>query len=193
MPTTHSATIHSANSRTPTPTKPAPNPQRTFLVTEAVVTAGAATGVLVADVELELPAFEVTAARIIAHAVGLVIIRGGFVFQIQIPGSGIALSIRRDPSARCAATGLAKSEHRWLGCMFSMVPRRRQQIREHTHKQRLAHAYAKGAWPQAQRHTTTPDICCGLFITHRVTQTHIQTTYHRSCKTTTTHTHTAFE
>ena len=88
------------------------NPQRTCPQTEAVVRAVADTDVVVADVELEHAPFEVTAARIVAHAVGLVIIRGGGVLQIQFLGSGIACSVRRDPSARRAATGLAKNEFR---------------------------------------------------------------------------------
>ena len=62
---------------------------RTFNAAETVVTAAAGTSVSAAEVELQHAAFEVTALRVVRHAIGLVIIRGGFVFHIQFPSSCI--------------------------------------------------------------------------------------------------------
>ena len=47
---------------------------RAFYAAKAVVTAGAAASVSHADVELENPAFKVTALWIVAYATGLVVI-----------------------------------------------------------------------------------------------------------------------
>jgi len=90
---------------------------RSFPQAEASVNAGAGTSVLVANVELEHATFEVTAPRIVAHALGLVIILDCGVIQLQGSGSGIALSIRREVSARCAAAGRADIVRR--RCNFS--------------------------------------------------------------------------
>jgi hypothetical protein len=74
-------------------------------VTEAIVTAAAATSIFAALVELEDATFEVTPNRVVAHAVGLVIVLRGRVFQFQKLSSLIAFCIRRDDFSFAAATG----------------------------------------------------------------------------------------
>ena len=114
-------TIYSATDTTNSWTQTPRNPQRTCPQTEAVVTAAAGTSVLVAGVELEHATFVVTALRVVAHALGLVIILDCGVIQLQGSGSGIALSIRREVSASCAAAGLADIVRRrcnFLSCIL---------------------------------------------------------------------------